>query len=248
MADRPSLPLDLRAVAERLVDDLRAHFGSRLTAVVAHGPRLMSRGRRESGPRAVPLHSLALVDAVVLADLEALVPRADGWRRAGLAMPLLLGRGEFERSLDAFPIEYGAIIARHVVLAGSDPFTGLAVHAGDLRRACETLAKSHLIHLREGFLETAGRAGELATMLRASAMPFAALLGAVARLEGADDNAAERVDSAIAGRFGASEAVIDQVLDQLDVQELSNDEARRLYPAYLDIVEKVVAYVDSWRQ
>lgn len=248
MADRPSLPAELRAAAERLTDELRVQFGPRVTAIVAYGPRLMSRGRREVGPRAVPLHTLALVDVVGLADLEALAPRADAWRRAGLAMPLLLGRREFERSLDAFPVEYGAIIAHHVLLAGPDPFTGLAVHVGDLRRACETLAKSHLIHLREGFLETGGRAGELATMLRASAVPFSALLGAVARLEGDDDDPTGHVPGATARRCGASEAVIEQVLDLLDVQELSNDEARRLYPAYLDVVEKVVAYVDRWRQ
>lgn len=247
MRDRPSLPVELRAAAERLADELRTYFGARLTAVVAYGPRLMARGRPGSGPRAVPLHTMALVDAVRLADLEALAPRAETWRRAGLAMPLLLGRDEFVRSLDAFPVEYGAIIARHVLLAGPDPFEGLAVQPGDLRRACETLVKSHLIHLREGLLETGGRAGEVAVMIRASAVPFAALLGAVVRLEGAGDAPDEGVAGMVAERCGASETVIEQVLDLLDVQELSNDEARRLYPAYLDVLETLVAYVDRWR-
>jgi hypothetical protein len=42
---------------------------------------------------------------------------------------------EFRRSLDAFPLEYQAIIDRHVVLAGRSPFSEAEISPADLRRA-----------------------------------------------------------------------------------------------------------------
>src|SRR5439155_11543442 len=97
------------------------------------------------------------------------------WHDAGLATPLLLTAGEFERSLDAFPLEFGAIIADHRVVAGRDPFQGLASDPTDLRRACEVQARSHLLHLRHGFVETNGSGDAVAVLIVQSAAPFAAL-------------------------------------------------------------------------
>src|SRR5204863_6766614 len=117
----------------------------------------------------------------------ALVAR---WHDSGLATPLIVASHEFERSLDVFPLEFGAIIADHVVVTGADPFDALSVDAGDIRRACEVQARSHLLHLREGYLETAGRADALAVLIVDSAPAFAALLESMARLEGAADDPA----------------------------------------------------------
>ena len=66
--------------------------------------------------------------------------------------------------------------------------TGLDVDPADLRRACEVQARSHLLHLREGFLETRGqrRRARRCSIVR-SAAPFAALLTSVARLQGLVD-------------------------------------------------------------
>ena len=91
------------------------------------------------------------------------------WHDAGLATPLLLAAHEFERSLEAFPFEFGAILADHVVVSGDNPFDGLHVDPADLRRACEVQARSHLLHLREGYLETRGRGDALAVLIARSA-------------------------------------------------------------------------------
>ena len=103
------------------------------------------------------VHTLALVDRLDFHDLTACAPRTGDWRRAGAAVPLLLSRDEFLRTLDVFPVEYGGIIANHRLdRRRGHPFAGLQVSEADLRRGCELQAKSHLIHLREGFLETGG--------------------------------------------------------------------------------------------
>ena len=83
--------------------------------------------------------------------------RVASWHRAGCATPLLLTKDEFAGSLDAFPIEYGEILETHRIVFGVDPFAGLTIRTEDLRRECETLVKSHLVHLRENYVECRGR-------------------------------------------------------------------------------------------
>ena len=96
----------------------------------------------------------------------------------------VLAAHEFGRSLDAFPLEFGAILADHAVVSGADPFAGLRVDPAHLRQACEMQARSHLLHLREGYLETRGRGDALAELIAALGGAARRLLQSVARLEG----------------------------------------------------------------
>jgi hypothetical protein len=171
-----------------LARDLGEIFGGRLESVVAYGLAAAAGAHPDSrahgAPRggSSPVHTLAMIDALTHRDLVACAARVAAWDEAGLATPLLLVVREFEASLDAFPLELSAILADHVVVSGRNPFDGLTIDAADLRRACEVQARSHLLHLREGFLETRGRSDALSVLIVRSAAPFAALLKSIARL------------------------------------------------------------------
>lgn len=237
------LPPDRQSAASALRADLERVFAGRLSALVAYGPGL--EGAR--GARAQPLNTLALSDRVTNADLAACASESARWRKLGLAMPLLLSRDEFLRSLDVFPFEYGDILARHVTLAGADPFEGVTVADEDLRRACEAQAKSHLIHLRGGFLETGNVAADVVALVQASAAPFQALLRHVGRLRGRPVHDVLALVASISDVDGVSAAAVRSVLDLVADPALGNDEAVRLYPVYLESVERLVAYLDGWR-
>ena len=146
------MTVDWKPAAESLATDLRRVFGDRLKSVVAYGPHL-------DGDDHAPLTCLALVGSLTADDLQACATNTSKWNRAQVATPLILPEQEFRRSLDAFPVEYQAILDRHVVIAGRDPFVGCEINREDLRRACEVQARSHLIHLRQGWIEAlqAGR-------------------------------------------------------------------------------------------
>jgi hypothetical protein len=244
MATASPLPAPIAAPLTALVGDLDQVFGPRLTALVAHGPRVRSRTVDPSNPP--PLDSVAIVESITYQDLAACGQRAPRWRAMGLTIPLLLRPGEFQRSLDTFPVEYGDIIAHHVLVFGKDPFAGLTVAAEDLRRACEAWGKSHLIHLREGFVETGGEPRRVADLLLASASPFAALLGHVARLCGADDRDAQALARATESIAGLPAELVGRIIALEGQRTLDPDTAMSLLPPYLDAVERLVQYLDGW--
>ena len=244
MADAKALPPTLATLTSSLVADLQTVFGARLLAVVAHGPRVRARAPGAAG--APPLATLAITTSLDYKDLVAAAQRTNAWKRAGLAVPLLLSEQDFARSLDTFPVEYGDIIAHHVLLFGVDPLATLTVQAPDLRRACERWAKSHLIHLREGFLESGGDAHAVAELIVASAPPFAGLLALIARLRGHDDSGPEAIARATEGIAQLPTGVLRDVVDLEQRTTLDNDTAMALYPPYLDAVEKLVVFLDSW--
>jgi len=221
--------------AAHLVAALHGIFGHRLRSVVAYG---LDTGESVS--------SLALVSSLTIADLEACAARAHGWRRQGLATPLLLPEDEFRRSLDAFPLEYAEIVRAHDVVFGPNPFDGTTIERSDLRRACETQIKSHLVHLREGFIEAGGTPRGIADLVTASAPAFGALLRNIARLNGS--SARER---ATATRDGARSAqlpggVVTDILALEQPSAVKATDAARLFPEYLAAVEQLARYVDTW--
>jgi hypothetical protein len=228
--------------------DLRTIFGNRLQSLVVYGQRLAGghddghHGHAHDAPAA---RTLAIVESMTEDDLRASARRVGAWHKAGLATPLLIVAQEFERSLDAFPLEFGAILADHAVVSGESPFASLAVDPADVRRACEVQARSHLLHLREGYLETRGRADALSDLVVQSAGAFAALVSSIARLDGhaGDDpaSAARHVE-----RLLNVPGSVTEITKLAGVPEISSAEAERLFPPYLAAVEKLVAHVDGW--
>jgi hypothetical protein len=241
------LPDSVRAL-ER---DLRGVFGSRLRSLVMYGARAGGAGHDAHGhadPHAPPVavRTLAVVEAMTVHDLRAAARQVERWHEAGLATPLLLGAHEFERSLDAFPLEFGAILADHEMVTGESPFEALTVDAADVRRACEVQARSHLVHLREGVLETRGRGDALSLLILQSAPAFSALVASLARLVGGasenPDGAARHVERTL----GVPDGPIGEVVRLTRAHDLSSADAERLIAPYLDAVERIVAYVDGW--
>jgi hypothetical protein len=202
--------------------DLDEIFGARMRSFVAYGLNA------DPAPDEQP--TLAVVDSLTVADLEACASRVERWQAMGLATPLVLQSGEFEQSLDAFPFEFGAILSDHVVLAGADPFAGLRIDPADLRRACELRARSHLLHLRENFIESAASDEGLAALVLRSAPALTALIENVRRVVPGFTPAAPLAD----------------VVRLNDRSHFTSDDAKRMFPGYLAAVEQLTRDVDRW--
>ena len=91
-------------------------------------------------------------------------------------------------------------------------------------------ARSHLLHLREAYIETRGQSDVVAALVARSAPPLAALLTNVALLHPAP----------------AGASVLTRVSELSPAGTISADEADRLFPDYLLAVEQLVEALDQW--
>ena len=216
--------------------DLRAIFTDRLQSLVSYRP---------ANDNLSPLlPTLATIRTLTVDDLRACASHVDHWHDAGLATPLLLTAGEFARALDAFPLEFGAIIAEYTLIVGADPFTDLTIEAADARRACEVQARSHLLHLREGYIETRGRGDALAELVADSAAPLSGLVKSVARLLGQPTGDAREAASVVERAAGLPAGSLTSVTSRSSA--IGGDEARRLFPQHLEAVERLTQFIDRW--
>ena len=229
------------AALQRMAADLRRVFGNRLRAVCAYG----------LASEAAETRSIVLVDRLSFDDFAACVPLARRWDDDDLAVPLILEREEFERTLDVFPLEYGEIIASHVLIYGDeDPFEDASVDLADRRRGCELQAKSHLIHLREGFLESGGDPRAVSGLIAASAEGFRRLLiNIVLLVSPAGDH------TGVADLPGAAERLIGipadltrEVLAAAGSRPSTIADPTALLKRYVDAVERIWEVVDGWKR
>lgn len=219
-----------------IVSDLKRIFGDRLDAVVSYGRHAE-----------LPVPTFALVTSLTMDDLGSMAVAAPTWHLAGVATPLVLPRPELAQALDVFPIEYGEIIENHDVLHGEDPFAGLAVDPQDVRRAVEVQATSHLLHLRENFIQHAGRPAAIDRLVRDSAPGFEVLLRRMARLDGAPFDSPASLGEWASGRAGLNPRVVGDLL------ALAGDggapvDGIRLFPDYLQTMDELVRVIDQWEK
>jgi hypothetical protein len=233
----------LKAI-DLLAQDVDETFGPRLQSLVA------SPGNQADGS----VHSCAIVDGLGFRDLVSCLPLTERWHQKGIAVPLMLASGELERTVDIFPLEYSAILANYVVVRGVDPFKGMAIPVEDIRRATEGMAKSHLIHLREAFLESHAETTRVARLIASSAAPLRALLTSIARLPdtaaGAmgtglptDDSLARLAET----RMGVPATLIREILASSGAGHSAIADPSALLAHYIAAAQKIWEYVDRWR-
>jgi len=238
---------------QTLERDLREVFGGRLQSLVRYGQHARpaaAHDNQQSGHghhEPVLTHTLVLVDTLTADDLRACAARITSWHEDGLATPLVLSAGELSRSLDVFPFEFSSILADHYVVYGRNPFDGLPIEPADLRWACEVQARGHLLHLRQGYVETRGRGDALAVLIVRSAPAWASLLQNLARLDGvtsSDVTAAVRH----AERTLSLTRGLDEIVSLVGVKEISSEHAVKIFPAYIETVERLTKHVDGWSE
>lgn len=231
--------MSVSEAVERLEQDLRGIFGHRLQSLVTYA----GTGSARAG---APISSLAVVDSLTPDDLRACATRTPEWHLQNLGTPLLLPADELARSLDAFPLEFSAILDRYRLIAGRDPFADLQIDPMHLRMACEVQARSHLLHLREDYLETEGRGSEVAALLAESAPALASLVTSVARLEGASGAGPDEAARYLEQRLGLGSGSLADIVALVDNRPFSAEEARRKWPLHMDGIERLTRHVDGW--
>jgi hypothetical protein len=158
--------------------------------------------RGEFLPGRSNLNILLLVSSYDSAVLKQYSVLHRQWSKEQIVIPLFLTEEELRISAAIFPLEFLEIQEQHRVLGGRDPFIGFHVKTDRLREAVVQGFTSHLLRLRQRYVEGSGADEATAILLPLSITSILPLLRGVQRL----------VDRPV---LFHSEAVIKDVAEQL---------------------------------
>jgi hypothetical protein len=198
-------------------------------------------------PQRSDVNVIMVLDDASPAVLARLTPAVASWHKKGLTPPLFIGRSEWARAADVFPIEITDMQLAYRVLHGSDPVAGITVDPADLRRAIEAELRGKLVRLRQAYVrfgETMPALGGFATSSIASLL---VLLRATAVLLGRDPGTtpADTV-AAFADLLGDDAEVVAEIAAHRRDKEWKCPHG--VFARYLDVVRRAVELVDTHHQ
>ena len=165
---------------DTLGDAVTRALGPRLVSLLLYG----SAARGTHVPKRSDVNTLLVCDAVDGALFDALAPVVRAWTKSGHPAPLIFTEREWRESADAFPIEQEDMREAHRLLAGRDPWSGIRVDRGDLRRQLERELVGKLVRLRQAYAALWAEPKRLAGVIVGSAPGFFTMLRALLRLAG----------------------------------------------------------------
>jgi len=233
-------------MAKLTVDTFAAEIsralGGRLVTLLLYG----SAARGAYVPERSDLNTLLICDSVdedLIVRLEAPV-RA--WVRSGQPAPFILTEREWRDASDAFPIEYEDMREANKLLAGRDPWSGIAVRPEHVRRQLEHEVMGKLVHARRAYAALKGQPKRLGEFLVQSAGGFFAMLRAALRLGGVTPPAGpDRLVEAAGAKLGFdAKGLQPLVVHVTGAQTLKLNAGDPLPAAYVAALASTAAYVN----
>lgn len=190
------------------------------------------------------LNLLLVLEDASPASLQRLMPAVRRWHEAGFTAPLIIGRDEWVRAADVFPVEITDMSLAYQVLRGDDPVVPLSVDPADLRRAVETALRGKLIRLRQAYTRFGEAMPTLGGFAMATASELLVLLRCLAVLKRRDPgHTPVAAITALSDALGPAEAVLHEVVSHRRDPEWHCTPA--IFAAYLDAVHRLVEIVDQ---
>lgn len=240
------LPHDIQKRLQTYVKEVTGVFGAQLEGLLLYG----SAVRGEFFPGRSNLNLLFLVSSYDSAVLKQYSAVHHQWSKEQIVAPLFLTEEELHRSAAVFPLEFLEIQEQHRVLAGRDPFIGFHVKTDRLREAVVQGLTSHLLRLRQRYVEGGGGNEATTILLLLSITSTLPLLRGIQRLIRRPP-------------LSRSDALIEDVAEQLklDLQGFLDawslkrgqispgpDEMPRLFDRYLQAAEALTRAVEQLPQ
>jgi predicted nucleotidyltransferase len=217
-------------------------LGDACVGVILYG----SAAGRDWIPERSDVNTVIVLRRASVAALDTLVPVIAAWRRRGFALPVVLDDDQVERARQLFPMELDDIRRQHRLLAGADPFAGIAADEAALRRECAQEAFGKLLRLRAFYLEHHDDGPALGRMMSDSIKSFLIVVRHLLRIRGSavppEYDAALTAAEAVLGPLPAMRAV----LAQRGAARPDAALLRRLAGDYVAEVERVTAAVTAY--
>lgn len=235
--DRKQLDNALDALAKGLGDLAGLNATALLYGSAARGDWVPGRS---------DVNLLVLVDETTPAALRRLTPAVTQWHTRGFAPPLIMGRDEWRRSADVFPIEITDMQVAHRVLCGADPVAGMVVSHDDLREAVEKELRGKLVRLRQAYVRFGDAGMILGGFALASISSYFALLRCIAVLSNkAPGLDAKETAASLRDELGADLDVAVEIASHRAAREWNCPPEN--FVRYLELVRQTVELVDTFQ-
>jgi hypothetical protein len=225
-----------------LVEKLSKTYGDRLVSVVLYG----SAAAGDRQPRYSDYNVLCVLTGIARRELSEGEPIFRWWRELGSPSPLLLTAQELATSADCFAIEFRDIKQQHVLLAGKDVISTLAIDERFYRAQVEHDLRAKLLRLRQKASGMLSDEDQLRRLLLDSISTFCVLFRHALILHGAEGPVTKReVIARASAQFGFDPLPFETLLavreEKLKVRDL---DPIALLDSYLQAISVVVTTVD----
>lgn len=231
---------------DELVRQLELAYDGGLRSVVLFGSAVAG----EHNPKKSDYNVLVIVDSLPLERLRAVAAVSKAWAEDGNPPPLTFTTHEWKSSSDIFPMEYADILERHRVLYGAPPFDGISVSPSDLRLQVENQAMGKLLQLRQAIMGAGGDSKKQVEVLEKSLSTLMVVFRGVSRLFGhAPSQDYEELTRSLAQRAGFSADPFVKVIRHVrGTEKIPRENAAGILEEYLAAMERLVAYINEYRE
>ncbi|MCX7982381.1 MAG: hypothetical protein N2572_05680 [Syntrophales bacterium] len=236
-------PENPEVVSQRFLSDLKSIFGQDLESVVLYG----SGAREDYIPGRSDLNYLVSLSSHGLEKLEEVWSYIKRWRRAAIALPLFVTRDFVRSSVDVFPIEFLNMSIHYRLIYGLDVLADIEINRNHLRLQLEREFRGKLLHLREGFVSSQGKEGELKNLISLSISAFVSLFVGLLYLKGMSIPAKRRdIIASFEQTFDLKGDVLGRCLDIREGKtHIGRGKIVELYREYLAVIRNVCQIVDK---
>ncbi len=228
----------LHKVTEKFTEDV----GDKLVSLCLYG----SPAHQDLYKRDARYHLL-----VVLSDLHpetlALCQDTVSWwtRNRKQPMPRFFSQQLLTSAADVFPVEFLDIRKYHIVLAGNDLFSEIAITNKSLRIRCEREMREKMFRLREGYVVAAGNKKPLKKLLSGSYVAFVDVFRAILHLLG-EEIPMHNIDvaRALCTKLTIDVSPFETLEDHKDGLDVNLDDA--LFHSYYTQLSGITNHVDTF--
>ncbi len=240
MAQIPSQPQDIFV---SLMQDYLKIFGNEMISLMLYGSA--AGGAYVKGKS--DINVLVVLTEAGMDRLDAALALVKKWRKRRVAVPLVITQAFIDASLDAYPIEFLNMKNNSILIYGKNVLEDLSFKPDDLRLQIERELKSKILLLREGYLESEGRASALRQLIARSIPALSAIFNALLYLKsGSAPHDRRETAREMKKVFELDEGAWDACLAIKEgTDTLPSGEVITVFKKYLREAEKICSRVDS---
>lgn len=240
MSKIPKRPED---IFQPFIADFKAAFGDELISIILYG----SAARGEYVYKKSDINFLMVLSDAGIQRLRAALALIPRWQKRRVTTPLMLTESYIQSALDSFPIEFLSMKQHYQVVYGRDVLADIIIDAEHLRLQCERELRGKLLHLREGYLNTQGKAQKIKDLIRSSLPAFASLFSALLHLKNIEAPALKhQLFARTAEVFGLDQTLFRKILTFKDDNiKLNAEQLSQLLEDYIEQIRKMTQLVDQ---